>query len=146
MPNKFNIIRYYLMCVYFLIWTSVKEIFLTKRVYVLSSNVSMSSVIFVFQNSVMYQLNKCCSFLNINQYIHAWKSFWGCWSMTPEQNYRNYDVLLLVGLEISVNPLISILRDVLYINNIENQKSIEDGTNHNLMSIEAIQNELISIG
>lgn len=66
--------------------------------------------------------------------------------MTPEQNYRNYDVLLLVGLEISVNPLISILRDVLYINNIENQKSIEDGTNHNLMSIEAIQNELISIG
>ncbi|ESQ35966.1 hypothetical protein EUTSA_v10006793mg [Eutrema salsugineum] len=46
----------------------------------------------------------------------------------PAQDYRNYDVLLLVGLGIGATPLISILRDVL--NNIKNQKSIEEGTSH----------------
>ncbi|XP_010475733.1 PREDICTED: respiratory burst oxidase homolog protein B [Camelina sativa] len=49
----------------------------------------------------------------------------------PAQDYRNYDVLLLVGLGIGATPLISIIRDVL--NNIKNQKSIEQGTsNHNV--------------
>ncbi|KAL0732532.1 hypothetical protein Bca4012_008741 [Brassica carinata] len=48
----------------------------------------------------------------------------------PAQDYRNYDVLLLVGLGIGATPLISILRDVL--NNIKNQKSIEEGTSHNI--------------
>lgn len=47
----------------------------------------------------------------------------------PAQDYRNYDVLLLVGLGIGATPLISIIRDLL--NNIKNQKSIEQGTNHN---------------
>lgn len=48
----------------------------------------------------------------------------------PAQDYRKYDVLLLVGLGIGATPLISIVRDVL--NNIKNQKSIEQGTNHNI--------------
>ncbi|KAF8089621.1 hypothetical protein N665_0501s0033 [Sinapis alba] len=48
----------------------------------------------------------------------------------PAQDYRNYDVLLLVGLGIGATPLISILRDVL--NNIKNQKSIEEGTSHSI--------------
>ncbi|VVA90575.1 unnamed protein product [Arabis nemorensis] len=47
----------------------------------------------------------------------------------PAQEYRNYDVLLLVGLGIGATPLISIIRDLL--NNIKNQKSIEQGTNQN---------------
>ncbi|CAH2038507.1 unnamed protein product, partial [Thlaspi arvense] len=51
----------------------------------------------------------------------------------PAQDYRNYDVLLLVGLGIGATPLISILRDVL--NNIKNQKSIEQGTDHNVRRI-----------
>lgn len=49
----------------------------------------------------------------------------------PAQDYRNYDVLLLVGLGIGATPLISIIRDLL--NNIKNQKiSIEEGTNNNV--------------
>ncbi|KAJ0250669.1 Respiratory burst oxidase protein B [Hirschfeldia incana] len=48
----------------------------------------------------------------------------------PAQDYRNYDVLLLVGLGIGATPLISILRDVL--NNIKNHKSIEEGTSQNV--------------
>ncbi|KAL0654353.1 hypothetical protein Bca4012_097044 [Brassica carinata] len=48
----------------------------------------------------------------------------------PAQDYRNYDVLLLVGLGIGATPLISILKDVL--NNIKNHKSIEEGTSHNV--------------
>ncbi|CAH8383918.1 unnamed protein product [Eruca vesicaria subsp. sativa] len=48
----------------------------------------------------------------------------------PAQDYRNYDVLLLVGLGIGATPLISILRDVL--NNIKKQKSVEEGTSHNI--------------
>ncbi|XP_010549734.1 PREDICTED: respiratory burst oxidase homolog protein B [Tarenaya hassleriana] len=44
----------------------------------------------------------------------------------PAQDYRNYDVLLLVGLGIGATPLISIIKDV--INNIKTQKSIEDGS------------------
>ncbi|EFH65992.1 hypothetical protein ARALYDRAFT_470991 [Arabidopsis lyrata subsp. lyrata] len=48
----------------------------------------------------------------------------------PAQDYRHYDVLLLVGLGIGATPLISIIRDVL--NNIKNQKSIEQGTNQHI--------------
>ncbi|WZZ19318.1 hypothetical protein YC2023_112407 [Brassica napus] len=48
----------------------------------------------------------------------------------PAQDYRNYDVLLLVGLGIGATPLISILKDVL--NNIKNHKPIEEGTGHNV--------------
>ena len=43
----------------------------------------------------------------------------------PAQDYRKYDVLLLVGLGIGATPLISIVKDVLY--NIKQQKDIEDG-------------------
>lgn len=43
----------------------------------------------------------------------------------PAQDYKNYDVLLLVGLGIGATPLISIIKDVL--NNIKQQKEIEEG-------------------
>ncbi|KAG8649660.1 hypothetical protein MANES_08G118500v8 [Manihot esculenta] len=43
----------------------------------------------------------------------------------PAQDYKNYDVLLLVGLGIGATPLISIVKDVL--NNIKQQKEIEEG-------------------
>ncbi|KAL0757886.1 hypothetical protein Bca101_095554 [Brassica carinata] len=52
------------------------------------------------------------------------------WHPFVAQDYRNYDVLLLVGLGIGATPLISILKDVL--NNIKNHKSIEEGTSHNV--------------
>ncbi|KAH9605059.1 hypothetical protein KSS87_011912, partial [Heliosperma pusillum] len=41
----------------------------------------------------------------------------------PAQEYKNYDVLLLVGLGIGATPLISIVKDVLY--NIKQKKDIE---------------------
>ncbi|KAH0731629.1 hypothetical protein KY289_002817 [Solanum tuberosum] len=44
----------------------------------------------------------------------------------PAQDYKKYDVVLLVGLGIGATPLISIVKDVL--NNIKQQKNIEDGT------------------
>ncbi|KAG5626098.1 hypothetical protein H5410_011316 [Solanum commersonii] len=44
----------------------------------------------------------------------------------PAQDYKKYDVVLLVGLGIGATPLISIVKDVL--NNIKQQKDIEDGT------------------
>lgn len=44
----------------------------------------------------------------------------------PAQDYKKYDVVLLVGLGIGATPLISIVKDVL--NNINQQKDIEDGT------------------
>lgn len=43
----------------------------------------------------------------------------------PAQDYKKYDVLLLVGLGIGATPLISIVKDV--VNNIKEQKEIEDG-------------------
>ncbi|XP_060219206.1 respiratory burst oxidase homolog protein B-like [Lycium barbarum] len=43
----------------------------------------------------------------------------------PAQDYKKYDVVLLVGLGIGATPLISIVKDVL--NNIKQQKDIEDG-------------------
>lgn len=43
----------------------------------------------------------------------------------PAQDYKQYDVLLLVGLGIGATPLISIVKDVL--NNIKEQKDIETG-------------------
>ncbi|XP_048324801.2 respiratory burst oxidase homolog protein B [Ziziphus jujuba] len=43
----------------------------------------------------------------------------------PAQDYKEYEVLLLVGLGIGATPLISIVKDVL--NNIKEQKDIEDG-------------------
>ncbi|KAF8387818.1 hypothetical protein HHK36_026479 [Tetracentron sinense] len=43
----------------------------------------------------------------------------------PAQDYKEYDVLLLVGLGIGATPLISIVKDVL--NNIKQQKEIEEG-------------------
>ncbi|CAI0551185.1 unnamed protein product [Linum tenue] len=43
----------------------------------------------------------------------------------PAQDYKNYDVLLLVGLGIGATPLISIVKDVL--NNIKQGKEIEEG-------------------
>ncbi|XP_015968605.1 respiratory burst oxidase homolog protein B [Arachis duranensis] len=43
----------------------------------------------------------------------------------PAQDYKNYEVILLVGLGIGATPLISILKDVL--NNIKQQKDIEEG-------------------
>lgn len=43
----------------------------------------------------------------------------------PAQDYKQYDVLLLVGLGIGATPLISIVKDVL--NNIKEQKDIENG-------------------
>ncbi|XP_061338598.1 respiratory burst oxidase homolog protein B-like [Gastrolobium bilobum] len=43
----------------------------------------------------------------------------------PAQDYKNYEVLLLVGLGIGATPLISILRDML--NNIKQQRDIEEG-------------------
>ncbi|KAI6692437.1 hypothetical protein NL676_020147 [Syzygium grande] len=43
----------------------------------------------------------------------------------PAQDYKKYDVLLLVGLGIGATPLISIVKDVL--NNIKQQKEIEEG-------------------
>lgn len=42
----------------------------------------------------------------------------------PAQDYKNYEVLLLVGLGIGATPLISIVKDVL--NNIKQHKEIED--------------------
>ncbi|XP_019440572.1 PREDICTED: respiratory burst oxidase homolog protein B-like [Lupinus angustifolius] len=42
----------------------------------------------------------------------------------PAQDYKNYEVILLVGLGIGATPLISILKDVL--NNIKQQKDIEE--------------------
>ncbi|XP_052194912.1 respiratory burst oxidase homolog protein B-like isoform X2 [Diospyros lotus] len=44
----------------------------------------------------------------------------------PAQDYKKYDVLLLVGLGIGATPLISIVKDVL--NNIKQQKEIEEET------------------
>ncbi|KAF7817914.1 respiratory burst oxidase-like protein B-like [Senna tora] len=43
----------------------------------------------------------------------------------PAQDYKNYEVLLLVGLGIGATPLISILKDVL--NNMKQQQDIEEG-------------------
>ncbi|TYJ11672.1 hypothetical protein E1A91_A11G293000v1 [Gossypium mustelinum] len=43
----------------------------------------------------------------------------------PAQDYKKYDVLLLVGLGIGATPLISIVKDVL--NNIKQQNEIEEG-------------------
>ncbi|XP_025011882.1 respiratory burst oxidase homolog protein B isoform X2 [Ricinus communis] len=43
----------------------------------------------------------------------------------PAQDYKKYDVLLLVGLGIGATPLISIVKDVL--NNIKQQKEKEEG-------------------
>ncbi|KDP23484.1 hypothetical protein JCGZ_23317 [Jatropha curcas] len=43
----------------------------------------------------------------------------------PAQDYKKYDVLLLVGLGIGATPLISIIKDVL--NNIKQQKDLEEG-------------------
>ncbi|KAG4913916.1 hypothetical protein JHK85_055305 [Glycine max] len=42
----------------------------------------------------------------------------------PAQDYKNYEVILLVGLGIGATPLISILKDVL--NNMKQQKDIEE--------------------
>ncbi|KAK9055567.1 hypothetical protein SSX86_026651 [Deinandra increscens subsp. villosa] len=44
----------------------------------------------------------------------------------PAQDYRNYDVLLLVGLGIGATPFISILRDLL-----NNNRAVEDQTDSN---------------
>ncbi|KAJ0915519.1 putative NAD(P)H oxidase (H(2)O(2)-forming) [Helianthus annuus] len=44
----------------------------------------------------------------------------------PAQDYRNYDVLLLVGLGIGATPFISILRDLL-----NNNRTLEDQTDSN---------------
>lgn len=44
----------------------------------------------------------------------------------PAQDYKKYEVLLLVGLGIGATPLISIVKDVL--NNIKEQKDLEEGT------------------
>ncbi|KAL0005999.1 hypothetical protein SO802_013560 [Lithocarpus litseifolius] len=43
----------------------------------------------------------------------------------PAQEYKKYDVLLLIGLGIGATPLISIVKDVL--NNIKQQKDMEEG-------------------
>ncbi|XP_075659674.1 respiratory burst oxidase homolog protein B-like [Castanea sativa] len=43
----------------------------------------------------------------------------------PAQEYKKYNVLLLIGLGIGATPLISIVKDVL--NNIKQQKNMEDG-------------------
>lgn len=43
----------------------------------------------------------------------------------PAQDYKKYDVLLLVGLGIGATPLISIVKDVL--NNIKQQQEMEEG-------------------
>lgn len=43
----------------------------------------------------------------------------------PAQDYKNYDVILLVGLGIGATPLISILKDVL--NNIKQNQDLEEG-------------------
>lgn len=43
----------------------------------------------------------------------------------PAQDYKNYDVILLVGLGIGATPLISILKDVL--NNIKQHQDVEEG-------------------
>lgn len=43
----------------------------------------------------------------------------------PAQDYKMYDVLLLVGLGIGATPLISIVKDVL--NNIKQQEEIDEG-------------------
>ncbi|CAL0302299.1 unnamed protein product [Lupinus luteus] len=43
----------------------------------------------------------------------------------PAQDYKKYEVILLIGLGIGATPMISILKDVL--NNIEQQKDIEQG-------------------
>lgn len=43
----------------------------------------------------------------------------------PAQDYKKYDVLLLVGLGIGATPLISIVKDVL--NNIKQEKELEEG-------------------
>ncbi|KAJ1385554.1 Riboflavin synthase-like beta-barrel [Sesbania bispinosa] len=47
----------------------------------------------------------------------------------PAQDYKNYEVLLLVGLGIGATPLISILKDVL--NNIKQQQDLEEGAVEN---------------
>lgn len=47
----------------------------------------------------------------------------------PAQDYKKYDILLLVGLGIGATPLISIVKDVL--NNIKQQKDVEEGSVEN---------------
>ncbi|KAI9099011.1 hypothetical protein K1719_024778 [Acacia pycnantha] len=47
----------------------------------------------------------------------------------PAQDYKNYEVLLLVGLGIGATPLISILKDVL--NNIKQEHNTEEATVEN---------------
>ncbi|KAL8061760.1 hypothetical protein ABFX02_02G105600 [Erythranthe guttata] len=44
----------------------------------------------------------------------------------PAQDYKKYDIVLLIGLGIGATPLISIVKDVL--NNIKQQKDIEKGS------------------
>ncbi|XP_027365171.1 respiratory burst oxidase homolog protein B-like [Abrus precatorius] len=44
----------------------------------------------------------------------------------PAQDYKNYEVILLVGLGIGATPLISILKDVL--NNIKQHQDLEEGS------------------
>nr|DAD43441.1 TPA_asm: hypothetical protein HUJ06_001671 [Nelumbo nucifera] len=46
-------------------------------------------------------------------------------STAPAQDYKEYDVLLLVGVGIGATPLISIVKDVL--NNIKQQNDVEEG-------------------
>lgn len=47
----------------------------------------------------------------------------------PAQDYKKYDVLLLVGLGIGATPLISIVKDVL--NNMKQQNEMEEGSAKN---------------
>ncbi|KAL2941035.1 Respiratory burst oxidase-like protein B [Bienertia sinuspersici] len=51
----------------------------------------------------------------------------------PAQDYKKYDVLLLVGLGIGATPLISIVKDVLY--HIKHQKDVENGKEDDSNSI-----------
>jgi len=46
----------------------------------------------------------------------------------PAQDYRNYDILLLVGLGIGATPFISILKDML--NNIKQEEEFPVRINH----------------
>lgn len=64
----------------------------------------------------------------------------------PAQDYRNYDVLLLVGLGIGATPFISILKDLL--NNVvkQEEQAVSDLTISNISSLVfTIKTHLVSI-
>ncbi|KAL6536726.1 hypothetical protein OROMI_026307 [Orobanche minor] len=57
--------------------------------------------------------------LGFYQIVRGWTRPYGA----PSQDYQNYDILLLVGIEIGATSFISILRDL-----INNTRTFDDQT------------------